>query len=213
MVTPIVPSPGRGYTRVSESLGRHGRASKGGVVVTETGPLTSELLWRATLIAALIDAPLLVFVARWVSPELFSKLKWHLAGAAFFVYAALWGTFGSVYFWDAVYKAIFPAWFRWLLPAGYGLLFGALALASWRVSNLAARWRAVWFCLLGGLVSLVGHSIGISRGLLRVPLLAEASAASALVFGVFEFIFYWCAIVGIGAAGRWLGLWLRQTHG
>src|SRR5512136_1594652 len=181
--------------------------------MTETGRVTSELLWRATLIAALIDAPLLALVARWVSPELFNKLKWHLAGAAFVVYAALWGTFGSVYFWDAVYKAVFPAWSRWLLPGGYGLLFGAIALAFWRVSLAAARWQAVWFSLLGGLVSLVGHGIGIRRGLLRVPLLAEASAASALVFGVFEFIFYWCAIVGLGAAGRSLILRLRQTHG
>ena len=180
--------------------------------MTETERVTSELLWQATLIAVLIDAPLLIFVARWVSSELFGKLKWYLAGASFVVYAVLWGTFGSVYFWDAVYKAIFPAWFRWLLPLGYGLLFGALAFAFWRASILAARWQAVWFILLGGLVSLVGHGIGISRGLLRVPLLAEASAVSALVFGVFEFIFYWCAIVGLGIAGRWLGLRLRHTR-
>ncbi len=181
--------------------------------MTETGRVTSELLWRVTLIAALIDAPLLILVARWVSSERFRKLKWYLAGAAFVVYAALWGTFASVYFWDAVYKAIFPAWSRWLLPLGYGLLFGALAVAFWRVSILAARWQVVWFCLLGGLVSLVGHSIGISRGLLRVPMLVEASAASALVFGVFEFIFYWCVIVGLSMTGRWLGLRLRQTYG
>lgn len=176
----------------------------------ETGRATSELLWRATLIAALIDAPLLVLVARWVSSELFRNLKWYLAGAGFVIYAALWGTFGSVYYWDAVYHAIFPAWARWLLPVVYGLLFAALALAFWRVSILAAKWQAVWFTLLGGLVSLVGHSIGISRGLLRVPLLAEVSAASALAFGVFEFIFYWCAIVSLGAAGRWFALRLRD---
>jgi hypothetical protein len=181
--------------------------------VTETGSLTSELLWRSTLIAVLIDAPLLFLVARWVPSELFGKLKGYLVGAAFIVYALLWGTFGSVYFWDTVYKAIFPAWFRWLLPGGYGLLFGVLALVFWRVSMLATRWRAVWFCLLGGLVSVVGHSIGISRGLLRVPLLAGASAASALVFGVFEFIFYWCAIVGLSVAGRWIGLRLQHRHG
>jgi hypothetical protein len=181
--------------------------------VTETGRVTSDLLWRATLIAMLIDASLLILVARRVSSELFCKLKWHLAGAAFVVYAVLWGAFGSVYFWDSVYKAIFPGWSRWLLPVGYGLLFGALAVAFWRASILAARWQAVWFSLLGGLVSLVGHGIGISRGLLRVPLLAEASAVSALVFGVFEFIFYWYAIVGLSVAGRWLGLRLQQTHG
>jgi hypothetical protein len=111
--------------------------------MTETGRVTSELLWRAALIALLIDAPLLILVARWVSSELFYKLKGYLAGAAFVVYALLWGTFGSVYFWDAVYKAIFPAWSRWFLPVGYGLLFGALALAFWRVSILAARWQVV----------------------------------------------------------------------
>jgi hypothetical protein len=180
--------------------------------MTETGSATSELFWRVTLIAALIDAPLLILVARRLSSGLFRKLKWYLTGAACLVYAGLWGTFGSVYFWDSVYQAIFPAWSRWLLPLGYGLLFGALALAFWRVSRLAARGQVLWFILLGGLVSLVGHSIGIRRGLMRVPLLAEASAASALAFGVFEFIFYWCVIVGLSVAGRWLGLRLRRTN-
>ena len=129
----------------------------------ETGQVTSELLWRSTLIAMLIDAPLLILVARQVTSELFCTLKWYLAGAAFVVYAALWGAFGSVYFWDTVYKAIFPAWSRWLLPVGYGLLFGALALAFWQASILAPRWQAVWFCLLGGFISLVGHGVGIGR--------------------------------------------------
>jgi hypothetical protein len=176
----------------------------------EPGYATSEVLWRATVIAVLIDVPLLILVARWVSSELFSKLKWYLVGAAFVVYAVLWGTFGSVYYWDAVYKVIFPAWFRWLLPLVYGLLFGALALAFWRASILMPKWQVVCFSLFGGLVSLVGHGIGISRGLLQVPLLAEVSAISALVFGVFEFIFYWCVIVGLSVVSRWLGLRLRR---
>jgi len=92
------------------------------------------------------------------------------------------------------------------------LLFGALALAFWRLSITASRWPAVWFSLLGGLVSLVGHGIGIMRGLLRVPLLAQASAASALAFGVFEFIFCWCAIVGLAATSRRLGRRVRQAR-
>ncbi len=176
----------------------------------EPGHATSEVLWIATVIAVMIDVPLLILVARWVSSELFFKLKWYLVGAAFVVYAVLWGTLGSVYYWDAVYKVIFPAWFRWLLPFVYGLLFGALALAFWRASILMTKWQVVWFSLLGGLVSLVGHAIGISRGLLRVPLLAEVSAVSALVFGVFEFIFYWCVIVSLSVVSRWLGLRLRR---
>ncbi len=180
--------------------------------MTETAGVTSELMWRATLVAMLIDVPLLLAVARWVSSELFFKVKWYLAGAGFVVYAALWGTFGSVLYWDTVYHTIFPAWFRWPLPIVYGLLFAVLALASWRVGILAPKWPAVCFSLCGGLVSLVGHSIGISRGLLRVPLLAGVSAISALVFGVFEFIFYWAAIVALAVASRWLILRLRGSH-
>jgi hypothetical protein len=153
------------------------------------------------------------FIARGVSSELFYQLKWFLAGAAFVVFAILWGTFGSVYFWDTVYQAIFPAWSRWMLPLGYGLVYGALAVLFWRASLQASRWQAVWFSLLVGLVSLVGHSIGISRGLLRVPMLAEVSAVSALVFGVFEFIFYGCVITGLSVAGRRLSLRLGYLHG
>jgi hypothetical protein len=176
----------------------------------ELGHATSRVLWRATIIATLIDVPLLFLVARWISSELFYKLKWYLVGAAFVVYAVLWGTFGSVYYWDAVYKVIFPAWFRWLLPLVYGLLFGALALAFWRVSILMTRWQVIWFSLFGGLMSILGHSIGISLGLLRVPLLAEVSVISALMFGVFEFIFYWCLIVSLSVVTRWCGLRLRR---
>ena len=176
------------------------------------GQVTSELLWRATSIAVLIDAPLVILIGRWMSSELFRKLKWHLAAAAFVVYATLWGTFASVYFWDAVYKLVFPSWSRWLLPVGYGVLYGAVAVALWRASVAFARWQPVWFCLLGGLVSLVGHGIGIWRGLLRVPLLSEASATSALVFGVFEFVFYWCATVGLAFAAWSAGLQVRRRR-
>ena len=182
------------------------------MVVLETGPLTSVLMWRVMLIAVLIDAPLLILVARLVSFDLFVRLKWYLAGAALLIYGVLWGAFGSVYFWDTAYKAIFPAWSRWLLPFGFGLLYGALALAFWRVCILTSRWQVVWFILLGGVMSLVGHGIGISLGLFQVPLLAETSILSALAFGVFEFIFYWCAIVGLSVTVRWLGLRSRQLH-
>lgn len=175
-----------------------------------TARLTSELLWRETFIVVLIDAPFVILIGWRVSSELFRKLKWHLAAAAFVVYATLWGTFASVYFWDAVYKQVFPTWSRWFLPVGYGVLFGAFAVVFWRASVAFARWQPVWFCLLGGLVSLVGHGIGISRGLLQVPLLSEASVTSVLVFGVFEFVFYWCAIVGLAVAAWKAGLRSRR---
>jgi hypothetical protein len=177
--------------------------------MTQTGVVTSVLLWRCALFAALIDAPLLVLIVGRVPTGLFHQLKWYLAGAAFIVYAGLWGSLGSVLFWDEVYQRIFPMYFRWLLGPGMGLLFALLALAFWRVSRLLREGQVVCFILLGGLVSLAGHSLGISRGLMRVPMLSGASPTSALVFGVFEFIFYWCLIVGISAGVRWLLLRLR----
>jgi len=174
-----------------------------------TGRLTSELMWRATSITLVIDVVLLLLVARFVSAGLFARLKWHVAAAACVVYMLLWGVFASVLFWGAAYSAVFPGWSRWLLPVGFGLLYGALALAFWQVSIHAPKWQAVWFCLLGGGVSLVGHGIGITVGLLRVPLLAGTSVISVLSFGVAEFILYWCVIVGLGVAGRRLGLALH----
>ncbi len=175
--------------------------------------LTSGLMWSAAAVAALIDAPLLALAAWSISTEHFRKLKWYLVGSAFLVYAVIWGTFGSVLYWDEVYSAIFPAWFRWLLPLIYGTLFGTLALLFWRLSRLAARWQVVGFCLMGGLFSIVGHSIGAGRGLFKVPLLAETSIPAALTFGVFEFIFYFCCIVGLAAAAKWLSKVFSPTPG
>lgn len=170
--------------------------------------LSSELMWRATLVVAVLDAPLLILLGRGVSRSLFQKLKWHLVGATVILYAALWGVLASGYYWQSVYAAVFPQWARWLLPVAFGPAYGACALGFWALAVGTRRWPAVWFALMGGGVSLLGHWIGIRRGLLRVPLLAEVSPASALSFGVVEFICYWCVIVGVSVASRraWVGL-------
>jgi hypothetical protein len=173
--------------------------------MTEVPQLTSALMWKATAIAATLDVPLLLAVGWLVAPETFRRLKWQLVAAAGLLYAVLWFAVGTITYWDAVYAHVFPAWSRWLLPFWFGAVFGAAALLFWAIGLRAGRWPAAWFALLGGLASLVGHGIGISRGLMRVPMLAQASAVSALVFGVFEFVFYWCAIVGIAAAMRHVG--------
>jgi hypothetical protein len=41
--------------------------------------------------------------------------------------------------------------------------------------------------------------------------LAAASAASALTFGVLEFVFYWCLIVGLAIAAWKAGLGVRRA--
>lgn len=71
--------------------------------------VTSELLWRATMIAVLIDVPLVILIRQRVPAGLFQRLKWQLVAAAFLVYAVLWGSLGSVFYWDAVYSYVFPA--------------------------------------------------------------------------------------------------------
>jgi hypothetical protein len=163
--------------------------------VAETPHLTSELMWRAALVTALIDVPLLIIAARVASRETFRGLKWHLAAAAFLIYAGIWAWVGAGVFWDDVYSRVFPAWIRWWLPLVMGVGFGLAALLFWRVSLCARRRPGLWFCVLGGLISLVGHSHGVRRGLMQVPLLSGVSIASALTFGVFEFIVYWFVIL------------------
>jgi hypothetical protein len=157
--------------------------------------VTTELLLSASFVTAMIDAVLLVLVGR-VRRETFRRLKWPLAIAAAAVFAALWGFLASNLYWEAVYRHVFPAGMRAWLPAVYGLAFGVVSLLFWKISVKAPRWPAVWFCILGGLVSIPGHAWGMSRGLMRVPLLSQASPASALLFGFFEFIVYFAAIVG-----------------
>ncbi len=166
--------------------------------------VTSTLLWKAAGVTSLVDLPLVILVAWGVSADRFRTLGRYVALSASVVFAAIWFAFGSLLFWEEVYGRLFPAWSRWLLPAFYGVLFGAFGYLNWRVCTRLTRWPAACFCVFGGLVSLVGHGIGIARGLLRVPMLADASPASALAFGVAEFIVYWAAILGLALCLRTL---------
>jgi hypothetical protein len=166
--------------------------------------ITASLLWRAALVTALIDAPIVALLARFVPRQRFARLRWFLAGAAFGVFALIWYAFGSVMYWEAVYRAVFPAGWRWLLPLIFGTLEGALALLFWRVGMAAKHAPVAWCIALGGLASVAGHSIGAARGLFRVPMLADASIPAALTFGVFEFVFYWSVIVALAAVSHQL---------
>ena len=157
---------------------------------------TTELFLRASLVTAVVDAVLLALVGR-VRPATWRRLKWPLGASAAFVYALLWGALASGLYWDEVYRHVFPQGLRPWLPLVYGIGFGLLAVVFWSLSVRASRWPAFWFCLLGGLVSIPGHAWGMSRGLMRVPLLSQASPAAALLFGFFEFIVYFAAIVGL----------------
>jgi len=83
----------------------------------------------------------------------------------------------------------------------FGLAEGLLGYLFWWISLRLPGNPLGWFFLMGGLHSLPGHLHAIySRGLLqKCPILVGVSAASALVFGIFEFVFYWCIALIVSA--------------
>ena len=167
------------------------------------GPhLTSGLMWLAALIGAGVAAGLVGVVARLVPAVRFERLERSVVLVAavfwFAVWAfALWGPW-----WDMAYRHVFPEWARAIVPPAYGAMFAVTALGLWWVARKLPGAPAATFCLLGGLVSLPGHLFAFyGRGMLeKVPVLQGVSVASALVFGVFEFIAYWGVILLAAAA-------------
>jgi hypothetical protein len=163
--------------------------------------VTSRLLWTAAAITAVFDVLLLAVVIRLVPPARFGRLKWGVTAAAGVFWFAVWlyAMWGP--WWSQVYHYVFPEWVRPVLPPAYALMFAAIALGCWSLARRVRRNPALAFCLLGGLVSFPGHAWGIwGRGLLEKPaLFQDASPASALTFGFFEFIVYWSAIVLVAA--------------
>jgi len=149
----------------------------------------------AALVTALIDLVFVFLLLRWVDRSRFQRLKAPLVIVAALAWcgiytAAVWS------FWDTCYSFVFPGWVRWFVIF-FGLLMGGVAYLFWWLA-LKIPWNPiVTFTILGGLHSLPGHLNGIyGMGLMeKCPILTEVSIESALVFGVFEFIFYWCVIL------------------
>ncbi len=101
--------------------------------------LTSADLWLGAGVTAAVVCGLIGLAMRFISSEAFRQLKWYLVGAGALTYAVLWAVFGSIYFWDRVYRAVFPEWARWVLPFFFGLLDGLAALGFWWLSMRVAR--------------------------------------------------------------------------
>ena len=164
--------------------------------------ITSPDLWLGAVMTAVIVAGLVVVASRLVSREAFRQLKWYLVVSAAVTYGMLWAVFGSVYFWSSVYGFVFPSWSRWVLPFFFGGVDGLAALGFWWVSIRVAKWQVAVFIILAGPWSAVGHGIAMLKGLLTVPYLVQATAASALAFATVEYMFYECAIVAMAVGAR-----------
>jgi hypothetical protein len=161
--------------------------------------VTSKILWLATLIFAGIDVVYVPILARRIEAAKFRQLKWTLFTVTAIFWAAMW-TWVLVDFWDSVYRYLFPAWVRWIIPPAYGLLFAGVGLLFWW---LALRFRfspVVSFCLLGGLWGVITHVWAVFLGVVdKPPLLQGVAPAAAVIVAVFEFIFYWCIILSMSA--------------
>jgi len=159
--------------------------------------MTTELMWKAALVAAVVDAALLLLIRRVVTPERFGRLKWPAAGVTALFFGGVWTFAMWGYWWELAYHYVFPDWARTVVPPAYGLMFGAVGLAAWWLARRARGVPGVVFCLLGGVVSLPGHMWAFyGRGMLtKVPILRGVSDVSALVFGVFEFTAYFSGIL------------------
>lgn len=167
---------------------------------------TADYYWAAAAVTAAVDLLLAIVLIKTVSADLFKRSLAYLVvfGILFWcllLTAAAWG------YWDECYGLLFPGWVRWAVPF-YGLLVGAgLGPLFWWVARRFPGHPLPAFIVLAGLHSLPGHLRGIygERMLERCSMLVGVTPASALVFGVFEFVLYWCVVLGLAAlatAGR-----------
>jgi hypothetical protein len=159
--------------------------------------ITTDVLWLGTLIFAVLDALVVAILAWRIKRGTFRRIQWVLGITSFLFWSALWA-WGLATFWESIYRYVFPAWAHWMIPPVFGLLYAGISLLlRW----LALRWRGnavVNFCLLGGLWGLITHLIAVSIGIVtKPPALQGAAPAAAVIFAIFEFMFYWCVILSL----------------
>lgn len=160
--------------------------------------VTTEMLWRASLLFAIIDIVLITILTRLVKPPVFFNMKWKLIIVMAIFFCLLFGSIMSIIFWDTVYSYVFPSWMRWLIPPASGILFSLAGLFFWWLAFKLPANPVMIFCILGGSWGFLTHFIAVQRGLLeKAPMLQGASSISALTIATFEFIFYWSICLGI----------------
>jgi len=157
--------------------------------------VTSEILWQAAVVFAVIDALFVTILVRRITAQMFRELGSFLAITSGIFWFVVW-ILMSTFFWEPVYHHVFPEWARWIIPPAYGLLFSLVALLFWWLSLRLPGRPVLNFCILGGLWGMVTHLWGITRGLIdKPPMLQGISPASVAVMPIFEFIFYWSLIL------------------
>jgi hypothetical protein len=157
--------------------------------------ITTDMLWRSTLVLAGIDAILLPFVAWGIKPDTFRRFRWALVIIAGFFWGLLWD-WVLANFWESVYVYVFPAWARWMIPPLYGLLFAGVSLSLWWLALKFGGNPVVNFCLMGGLWGMLTHILAVFLGIVdKPPVLQGAAPEAAVIVAIFEFMVYWSVIL------------------
>ena len=174
--------------------------------------ITTDLLYKAALVFALMDAiyiPLLVWRVR---AETFRRMKWSLFIAAALVWYGIWAwAIGN--FWEPVYSYVFPVWAQTWVPWIAFVVAGIVALGLWMMA-IRFPWRpVVTFCLMSGVLGSMTHIWAVYRGIVtKPPILQGASPLAAVIIAFFEYIFYWCTILVIANLINWAHAHTRKLH-
>jgi len=169
--------------------------------------LSSQALWIASLVAALIAVPVMLLLSRRIEPQLFKRLNWSIViGAGIFwlvlglsLFALTWESFYAKFLPDPANRSLGRSLLE-LLP------YPLIGWLMWWVAQRLPGNPALNFCLLGGIQSLPEHLWGIYRlGMLdSVSFLRGASHLSVIVFAIPEYMLYWSSVL-------WLALFLYKS--
>jgi hypothetical protein len=164
--------------------------------------VSSIQMWAAAGVVAVADVILAILLTRRLRPPWPPRLPLGILVVGCLGFAALF-TWAFRSYWGSCYGYALPGVFRALAPL-IGALLGALGWLFWQVARGARRWAVPFFLLLGGLESIPGHLNAIYRYRLldRCPLLEAVTPTPALVFGLFEFVFYWAVVLALATLFR-----------
>ncbi len=159
--------------------------------------VTTEMLWQGALLFLLLDSAFVFLIHRRIHSPSSEDFKKTVAFTTAAVWFFIW-TVMAIFFWDPVYRYVFPAWARWCIPPVYGIFFGFLGWLFWWVAEHLRLKPVFTFLLLGGLWGTISHIWAISRGILEgPPMLQGASPVPTVILPFFEFVFYGCIIYSV----------------
>jgi hypothetical protein len=175
----------------------------GGMYMPGEIKITTVMLLEGALFFALVDAVYVPFLAWQVSKETFQRLKWPLALAAAAIWYGIW--FWAIgYFWETVYRYVFPAWAQTWIPWIAFVAAAVVALVLWALALKIKGKPVLIYCLSGGALGSLTHIWAVYRGIVtKPPMLQGASPVAAVVIAFFEYMFYWCTILLIAKLIDW----------